>query len=128
MYGTNKDVKDLTESQWGHIMKTEYWDKMRCDEINNQTVANLIADWAVNSGTGTACKQLSAMLGLDVHYKMKDQAIEILNDRIENNTEGLINEIAEARRSYYNSIASKPGNAQFLEGWLKRIDTIIQKS
>lgn len=128
MYGTNKDVKDLTESQWGHIMKTEYWDKMRCDEINNQTVANLIADWAVNSGTGTACKQLSAMLGLDVHYKMKDQAIEILNDRIENNTEGLINEIAAARRSYYNSIASKPGNAQFLEGWLKRIDTIIQKS
>lgn len=128
MYGTNKDVKDLTESQWGHIMKTEYWDKMRCDEINNQTVANLIADWAVNSGTGTACKQLSAMLGLDVHYKMKDQAIEILNDRIENNTEGLINEIAAARRSYYKSIASKPGNAQFLEGWLKRIDTIIQKS
>ena len=128
MYGTNKDVKDLTENQWGHIMKTEYWDKMRCDEINNQTVANLIADWAVNSGTGTACKQLSAMLGLDVHYKMKDQAIEILNDRIENNTEGLINEIAAARRSYYNSIASKPGNAQFLEGWLKRIDTIIQKS
>lgn len=128
IYGTNKDVKDLTENQWGHIMKTEYWDKMRCDEINNQTVANLIADWAVNSGTGTACKQLSAMLGLDVHYKMKDQAIEILNDRIENNTEGLINEIAAARRSYYNSIASKPGNAQFLEGWLKRIDAIIEKS
>lgn len=128
IYGTNKDVKDLTENQWGHIMKTEYWDKMRCDEINNQTVANLIADWAVNSGTGTACKQLSAMLGLDVHYKMKDQTIEILNDRIENNTEGIINEIAAARRSYYNSIASKPGNAQFLEGWLKRIDAIIEKS
>lgn len=128
IYGTNKDVKDLTENQWGHIMKTEYWDKMRCDEINNQTVANLIADWAVNSGTGTACKQLSAMLGLDVHYKMKDQAIEILNDRIENNAEGIINEIAAARRSYYNSIASKPGNAQFLKGWLKRIDTILQKS
>ena len=68
------------------------------------------------------------MLGLDVHYKMKDQAIEILNDRIENNAEGTINEIAAARRSYYSSIASKPGNAQFLEGWLKRIDTILKKS
>ena len=57
-----------------------------------------------------------------------EEAIEILNDRIENNTEEIINEIAAARRSYYKSIASKPGNAQFLEGWLKRIDTTIQKS
>lgn len=128
-YGEDADVKNITNEEWGHIMKTNYWDKLRCDEINHQTVANLIADWGVNSGTGTAAKKMTALLGLDTNAYFKDQAIEAINNKIKTKCKTFVDEIAEARRKFYKKIVEdKPSQKKFLEGWLKRIDTIIQKS
>ena len=54
-YGQDKTAEDLrrmTETQWRHIMKTGFWDKCWGDQITNQSVAEIIVDWCVNSGTG----------------------------------------------------------------------------
>ena len=119
----------MTVEEWGYIMKTNYWDKLRCDEINHQTVANLVADWGINSGTGTAAKKITALLGLDANLYLKDQAIEAINNKIKTEENTFINEIAEARKKFYRKIVEDdPTQEKFLQGWLNRIDTIVQKS
>ena len=129
VYGQNADVKNMTVEEWGYIMKTNYWDKLRCDEINHQTVANLVADWGINSGTGTAAKKITALLGLDANLYLKDQAIEAINNKIKTEENTFINEIAEARKKFYRKIVEDdPTQEKFLQGWLNRIDTIVQKS
>ena len=129
IYGQNADVKNMTVEEWGYIMKTNYWDKLRCDEINHQTVANLVADWGINSGTGTAAKKITALLGLDANLYLKDQAIEAINNKIKTEESTFINEIAEARKKFYRKIVEDdPTQEKFLQGWLNRIDTIVQKS
>ena len=51
--GQNKTIKDLRNMSygtWEEIMKDLYWDKCRADEIENQSVAEIVVDWCVNSG------------------------------------------------------------------------------
>ena len=49
---TEADLRKMTEAQWRTVMKGGFWDKCWADQIKNQSVAELIVDWCVNSGTG----------------------------------------------------------------------------
>lgn len=127
IYGSNKDVINITEDEWNYVMKNFYWDSLRCDEMNNQKVSNLIADWGINSGTGTAAKKVNALLGLQDSIYIKDVTIETINQRIRDNADAIINEIAEARREHYRNIVKKNSSQiKFLDGWLNRIDTLLK--
>lgn len=48
----NKEIDKIVQD----IYKTDYWDKLRCDEINNQDVAEQMFDMGVNAGTTRAIK------------------------------------------------------------------------
>ena len=47
---TVKDLQNMSYGTWQKIMKDLYWDKVKGDDIDNQALAEIIADWAVNSG------------------------------------------------------------------------------
>lgn len=128
-FGENSNVKDITEAQWHLIMKKNYWDLLRCDEINNQTIANLIADWGINAGVGTAAQKISGLIGVTLSAFMKDAVIKTLNEKIAEDAKALIDKIAEARRTFYRELVEEnPKKSKFLKGWLARIDTVISMS
>lgn len=47
-----RELKAITYEEWRDILKTMYWDKMRADEIENQSIANLCVNTVWGSGTG----------------------------------------------------------------------------
>ena len=54
VYGLGKSVEDLkkmTPEQWHYIFKRFYWDRWKADDINSQSIANLLVDWVWGSGS-----------------------------------------------------------------------------
>ena len=47
---TIKDLRNMSFGTWEEIMKDMYWDKCRADEIESQSIAEILVDWCVNSG------------------------------------------------------------------------------
>ena len=64
-FGSSKgkdDLRHITNEQLGHIYKTGYWDKCKCDDLPNG-VDYAVFDAAVNSGPGRAAKWLQGAVG-----------------------------------------------------------------
>ena len=49
---TVKDLKSINYEEWFDILKTMFWDKMRANEIKNQSIANLCVNTVWGSGPG----------------------------------------------------------------------------
>lgn len=47
---TVEDLKKLSDDEWTDILKTYYWDRWKADEIQNQSIANILVDWVWASG------------------------------------------------------------------------------
>lgn len=61
---TVEQLKNITDEQWLHIFKSGYWNPWKADEIVNQSIANIVVDWAWASGPGTSIKQVQGVLGV----------------------------------------------------------------
>ncbi|HVZ96426.1 MAG TPA: glycosyl hydrolase 108 family protein [Chitinophagaceae bacterium] len=79
---TVEDMKNMSPATAEAIFKSNYWDVVRGDDINNQEEAERIFDSAVNMGTGTAIKLAKISLGLDVNTHADDSFINSLNGKI----------------------------------------------
>ena len=121
-YGQHKTVEDLkkmTYEQWCHIMKSGYWDKVGGDKLNNQSVANIWADWAVNSGAKTVVKAVQELVGENADGFIGPLTIGAVNRAPQ---QLMFNAIKSARESYYYTLAWKDNDARtFLKGWLNRL-------
>lgn len=47
---TIEDLKNITDEEFMTILKKYYWDRWRGDEIENQSIANILVDWVWASG------------------------------------------------------------------------------
>ena len=47
---TKRMLHNVKYAEWLAILKGEYWDRWKADEIRNQSVANLLVDWVWGSG------------------------------------------------------------------------------
>ena len=126
-YGSSKtidDLKHITDDQWNHIFKSGYWDKCKADQINNQSVANIIVDWAYMSGVSTAIKTVQKILGCKVDGIIGPKTIAAINGhRV---PKQLFYDIQRARvEFYYNIVAKRPANKVFLKGWMNRLNALI---
>ena len=56
IYGTSQDVRfyEMNNDDWGAIFKRGYWDKVKGDKIQFQSIANVLVSWAWGSGSRTA--------------------------------------------------------------------------
>ena len=105
VYGANKtpnDLKYITTEQWMHIFKKLFWDKCKADQIEDQSVANMLvvtADGIVGSRTLAAVNSRSPL--------------------------ALFGQLREKRIAYYKSIAEgDPRQKVNLKGWLNRVNHI----
>lgn len=59
--------------------KTNFWDKIGGDKINNQELTDLMFDGAVNEGISPVIKRSEANVGLSQTGKVSDELITRLN-------------------------------------------------
>lgn len=122
------DLKLITANDAMIIAKAHYWDKLKADDIKNQSLAEQIVDIAYNCGVGTAAKKTQLALGFkdeNVDGKIGDKTVAAINNAFQ---EELFNKIKVLRIKYYNDIVkNNPSQQKFLNGWLRRANSFTYK-
>ncbi len=117
------DIKNLTIEQKVAYYLENYW-KPRYDEISNQLIASKLFDLGVLFGIGTAVKNLQGALGMAgaaVDGLFGDATLAAVN---EEDSLSLLAEFELKMRAHATAIAiMHPEEAQFLTGWLRRINS-----
>ena len=122
-YGSNKTIADLqhmTEAEWRTIMKS-YWDRVKGDKILRQCVADMIADWHINSGFA-GIKAAQRALGTTADGIVGEKTLALLNrpDAFE--------KLQDARLVYYcDCVKSWSYNIDNLTGWMRRLIAIKER-
>lgn len=115
---TVTDLQYITLNEWLDILRKFYWDKMRADEILNQSVANLCVDNVWGSGTGYI-KQIQIVLGVKPDGIVGPKTLAAINNA---NQKELFYKLVEKRRVFYlNLTISRPANKVFYKGWINRL-------
>ena len=115
------DLKLITADDAASIAKTHYWDKLKADDIKNQSIAEFLVDFAYNCGVATAAKKIQECLGVIIDGNIGPKSIKAINEA---DQKQLFNNLKTKRRNYYLGIvARKPLQFKFLKGWLRRNDS-----
>lgn len=124
VYGQNKtasDLRNMTDQQWETIFKKHFWDKWRADEINDQSVANILVDWLWASGA-YGIKIPQRVLGVTVDGIVGAKTLAAVNGK---DGKSLFNEIRRERIDFIDRICtSRPQNKKYRKGWLNRINSL----
>lgn len=127
VYGKQKtaaDLRKLTDDEWNGIYRKLFWEKCWADQITNQSVANLLVDFAWHSGVSTAVKKLQQIVGTDDDGVMGPKTITAMN-RYKDGWWVMFDQLKVKRIGFLNGIVkSKPSQAKFLKGWLNRVADI----
>lgn len=117
---TQNDLKNISKEEWEDILKSMYWDRWKGDEINNQSIANLLVDWVWTSGSyGIVYPQ--RLLGLVDDGIVGPKTLSAINSYP--NQKVLFDKLWTRRKQHFTSIAkSRPNNQKFLKGWLNRLN------
>lgn len=116
---TKEDLRDMKHSQWRHIMKDGYWDKVKGDKIDNQSLAEIIADWCVNSGA-VSIRKVQRLLGCEADGIVGPITLSLINTA---DAESLHDRIWKARQQHYIDIVKKdPSQKKFMNGWMNRLN------
>lgn len=124
VYGQGKtatDLRNMTDQQWETIFKKHFWDKWRADEIEDQSVANILVDWLWASGS-YGIKIPQRVLGVAVDGIVGAKTIAAVNAKDGNS---FFKEVRQERIDFIDRICnSRPQNKKFKKGWLNRINAI----
>lgn len=110
----NTTVQESVQS----FYKSNFWDVMSLDQINDQQICNTLYDFGVNSGTGKSAKYLQQVCGTAVDGQIGPNTISAVNSK---DGETVYNEFNSMRRDFYEALALIPSQAQFLHSWLSRL-------
>lgn len=117
---TCSDLRSISDEQWKYIFEDGYWNPCKGDDIEDQSVANIIVDWAWMSGVKTAVKKVQKILKVDIDGVVGQQTLYAINS---SNPEKLFYSIYDERKNYYLNICdTDPDQEVFLRGWLNRLN------
>jgi len=131
------DLKILDKKDFEKFFRERYWDLYwKADNIQNQSVANILVDWCYNSGAW-GVKIPQQLLGVVIDGKVGPKTLEALNSQ---NQHEFFQKIWNARRDFYNHIIDKSvaeytkthpnptekelltyTQKRFLKGWINRL-------
>lgn len=99
--------------------RIQFWDDIRGNDINSQSVANYLFDWHVTSGA-IAVRQAQELLGIDVDGKVGNQTIGAINAVDAHNFFDRLVSVRVQRAK--DRVALHPSQKKFLKGWLNRFE------
>lgn len=123
IFGQGKSINDLklmTDAQWLYIFEKLYWNKWRADEINDQSIANLLVDWVWGSGV-YGIKYAQEVLNVKPDGVVGSKTLAAINL---NDSSTVFAALWRRRKAHFEACARKPGQSVFLRGWLRRLEGI----
>lgn len=116
---TVEDLKHLTNEQFMTVLKRFYWDRWKADQINNQSISNLLVDWVWGSGVH-GIKIPQRILHLNPDGIVGNITIGAVNSA---EPKKLFEDIWNARRDFLNGIVQRdPSQKRFIKGWMNRLN------
>jgi len=113
------DLKLVTKQDVVNLLKRGYWNRWKADQIDNQSIANLLVDWVWNSGIW-GIKIPQSILKVTVDGVVGPKTINTIN---KSNQEQLFNKLKQARMQFFINIArNDKSQLMFLKGWLNRLN------
>ena len=116
------DVTDLnliTHADVVNILK-KYWDSWKADNINNQSIANLVVDWTWNSGAW-GIKKPQLALGLDDDGVVGKDTLAAINS---GDPSTVFKTLWLARKTFFDDICKNdPSQLVFHNGWMNRLNS-----
>jgi lysozyme family protein len=116
----------MSDADWQYIFVHGFWDTIMGDQIQSQSIADFMADFFWGSGY-YAIRHLQMVLvdlgyQLTVDGQMGPKTLAAVNDA---DPQTLLDALKADRSAYYNAIVeSNPSQAQFLQGWLNRLNNL----
>lgn len=118
-----KDVKLITEDDFKKVLKCNFWDKWKADQIKNQKVAEILVDWLWNSGKWGIIKP-QQLLGVKADGIVGVKTLAAVNNYP--NQRKLFESLKNARKAYIDKvIKNDPSQIVNKKGWLNRINSIV---
>lgn len=116
-----QDLKRITDADAVNIMKRNYWNRWKADDIRDQSIANTLVDWVWGSGKyGITLPQ--QMLGVKADGIVGAKTLAALNAQ---NPKTFFAKLQARRETYLrNLVKSSPSQKRFLNGWLRRLNSI----
>jgi lysozyme family protein len=100
---------------------TTFWDVLQGDKINNQSIANFIADWGINAGLTIPVKHTQEILNVNNDGKVGPVTLAAINNA---DGQSLFTSLQTARIAFYNAVvAAHPSDSQFLADWVSRTNS-----
>lgn len=103
------------------VLKPHYWDRWKADQINNQSIANILVDWVWASGTH-GIKRPQRILGVTADGIVGPKTIMAVNAADPSKLFALIK--ADRIKFVDEIVAARPANKRFEKGWKNRINSI----
>lgn len=134
--GYKGKMKDLTQSVAKSIYKKEYWDKLELDKVNNQVIAEIAFDIAVNMGVKEASEMLQEMINfmttdnIDVDGDVGSETVKRLNKIItkrDNRLAVLLLSTLQGEH-YLKCMRNREANEKYALGWLNRMENNIERA
>ena len=123
VYGYGKsvnDLKNMSDAQWLYIFERLYWNKWKADQIESQSIANLLVDWVWGSGVW-GIKYPQQVIGVVPDGIVGPKTLAALNGQ---ERSSLFAKLWKRRKEHFEACARKPGQSVFLKGWLNRLNGI----
>lgn len=119
-----EDVKLLTEEDYNRVFKLNYWDACWGDHIKNQSVANLLVDFAYNSGVSRAVKYIQSCVGTRQDGIMGAATLSAINNYAKGQWV-LFDALKVKRIAFFHKVVENdPSQKVNLKGWLRRNSNI----
>lgn len=115
------DLRLITPQDAMEICRKNFWNRWKADQINDQSLANLLVDWLWGSGKyGITIPQ--QLLGVKADGIVGAKTIAALNAQ---DPKTFFFKLWQRRKKYLNDIcANRPTNYKFLKGWLRRLQGV----
>jgi lysozyme family protein len=113
------DIKLLSANDAVSVLKLNYWNRWKADQINNQSIAEILVDWVWGSGKwGIVIPQ--RILKVPDDGIVGNATLFAVNSA---NQRGLHEAIFQARgRFILDLVKNHPEQKKFLDGWMNRLN------
>lgn len=95
-----------------------FWEPLRADQIQNQTSAESVFDFAVNAGLNTSVRLVQSIVGTNIDGIIGEKTLSKINTMDFGHFQAAL---TVAKLKYYmNIIRRRPTSKKFLLGWISR--------